>query len=701
MDQSSSDLSNVVVLSAVATVGLAGALSYVMFSSSNKGKDDVPGSAAVSCDNSLEDHILDKEIYPGGHLTIYYGSQTGTAESFANDMQREGETFGFKVRVVDLEDVGEADDALSDFCHEHYQDEQGRSRAVFLMATYGEAEPTDNAQNFIENLQLRSGIRGVVSTVDPAEEEKNPELFAGLDYAVFGLGNSQYEHFNAMGKLTDAGLAAAGGQRIVALGAGDDDKDLEGDFEQWREQVIWPALQKAYIHAEFSAPVTASTEDLPVIPYVAEFLSDGTTTTGTTTISEEDMHNSTKHFFTAAACPVTTVRELRTAQDPGSTVHVEIDVSNSSINYQTADNLAVLPENDVALVKSLATALSYDLDALFRLRPSDSTNTEDMDNQHKMHHFFPTPCTVQECLSKYVDITSPPRRSELKLLAKFATDPLDKEALLRMASKEGKAEYREKIMGAKIGLVDIVTRLCKSLNNIPLAHLIHICPHLQPRYYTIASSSTVHPDSVHLTVSVLEETRADDTLFKGVCSNYLAKEERGSSLVRVFCRDSSFRLPPDVTKPVIMVGPGTGFAPMRALLQERSHSKHTLKQPVGPNVVYFGCKDRKLDYIYQDEIKNFEKSGDIDLLRVAFSREQAKKVYVQHLIQQDGEKVWNLIDKEGAYVYICGGTKMGSDVCTTLKKLAVAIGGIANEEDAKKYLDHLHSKGRLVQELWG
>jgi len=131
------------------------------------------------------------------------------------------------------------------------------------------------------------------------------------------------------------------------------------------------------------------------------------------------------------------------------------------------------------------------------------------------------------------------------------------EALLRMASKEGKTEYREKVTKAKIGIVDIVTRLCKSLNNIPLEHLIQICPHLQPRYYTIASSSSVHPDSVHMTVSVLEEERDDESMFKGVCSNYLANE-KGS--IRVFCRDSSFRLPVDVKCPIIMIGPGTGIA---------------------------------------------------------------------------------------------------------------------------------------------
>lgn len=689
MDEEKNNLPKFFVASAVATVGLAAALSYTLLSSS-KGKDDVPGRTAVSCDNSVEDGVLDKEIYPGGYLTIYYGSQTGTSESFANDMQREGETHGFKVKAVDLEDIGEGEEnVVNKMLSEQQKDEKDRTRALFLMATYGEGEPTDNAQNFIEFIERKSGVKGVASHIEIEEENLDPKFFSGMDYAVFGLGNTQYEHFNSMGKLVDAALAKAGGVRIAPLALGDDDKDLESDFENWRENVIWPALKEKYVSSEFSSSATEHAVELPPTPFVAEYLDFPGADVDPTSVTEDDMHNSTKHYFTAVDCPVTTIQELRSEKDPGSTVHVEIDVSNSSVNYRTADNLAVLPVNDSSLVQSLAEALSYDLDAVFRLKPTSS--------DEKFHHLFPTPCTVRDCLSRYVDITSPPRRSELKLLANFATDPLDREALKRMASKEGKAEYRDKIMDSKIGVVDIITRLCKSLNNISLEHLIHICPHLQPRYYTIASSSSVHPDSAHLTVSVLEEKRKDGTLFKGVCSNHLATEKGN---VRVFCRDSTFRLPNDAKTPVIMVGPGTGFAPMRALLQERAHTRRELKLPVGPNVLYFGCKKRDLDYIYQDEIEAFQKSGDIDTLRLAFSREQAKKVYVQHLMEEDKEKVWNLIEKEGAYVYICGGTKMGSDVCSILRKIAQDTGGLSSEDDAKKYLENMHSEGRLVQELW-
>jgi NADPH-ferrihemoprotein reductase len=254
----------------------------------------------------------------------------------------------------------------------------------------------------------------------------------------------------------------------------------------------------------------------------------------------DEVHNSTKHYFTAVDCPVTLSRELRSPQDGGSTVHIEVDISKadkSKLSYQTADNLGVLPVNDDSVVEAVANALGYDLNAVFRIQSAPGHDRQGA--------LFPTPCTVRDCLARYCDLTSPPRRSELKLLASYAKDPLDQKALLRMASKEGKAEYKEKITGAQIGLVDIVSRLCKSIE-APLEHFITLAPRLQTRFYTISSSSSVHPNSIHATVSVLGNKRKDGSVFKGVCSNHLAGIAK-NGMVRVFCRDSTFRLPSDVS----------------------------------------------------------------------------------------------------------------------------------------------------------
>lgn len=479
----------------------------------------------------------------------------------------------------------------------------------------------------------------------------------------------------------------------MALGVGDDDDDLEGDFENWKDGTMWPALKKRYhVEASSSAHHATKQNHLPDCQYAVEYLTDVDASSARhDEIPPEKMHNSSKHYFTAVDCPVTVNRELRSEADSGSTVHLEIDISktNGAVKYQTADNLGVLPVNEDDVVEAVAKALGYDLDAVFRVKYAQG---------HEDHGApFPSPCTVRECLARYCDLTSAPRRSDLKLLASYAEDITDKKALLRMASKEGKAEYREKIVDDHVGIADIVARLCKSIK-CPLEHFIATCPRLHPRYYTISSSSLLHPNSVHITVSVLKTKRQDGSIFSGVCSNHLAGiVDHG--MVRVFCRDSTFRLPADPAKPVIMVGPGTGIAPMRAFLQERHHQRTVHKTNAGKNVLYFGCKKRSHDYIYKDEIKKFQDVGTLTKLRVAFSREQEKKVYVQHLLAEDAQETWELVEKEKASIYVCGGVKMGHDVTESLKTIISEVGG-KDSHDAKAYLNHMASEGRFVQELW-
>ena len=160
------------------------------------------------------DYFYVKKKYPGGHITLYYGSQTGTAETFAKDIEREGEENGFKMEVIDLEDI--EDDILASVLKEQKKDDRGKNRAIFVMATYGEGEPTDNAVSFMRFLKNGS----TEDEMDDGEEKKgddflnqNTSLFLNLEYAVFGLGNRQYEHFNSTGKQVDSFLERGGALR--------------------------------------------------------------------------------------------------------------------------------------------------------------------------------------------------------------------------------------------------------------------------------------------------------------------------------------------------------------------------------------------------------------------------------------------------------------------------------------------------------
>ncbi|GKY98423.1 hypothetical protein MPSEU_000799800 [Mayamaea pseudoterrestris] len=694
MGVSNSDKGSImpVLFSGCATILMASALAYAWMDTRRKkllkGSSEMHDKDA----SSKNSKIIDRNDYPGGQISIYFGTQTGTAEQFARQLEREGQTHGFLVHVIDLEDI-QVEDLVDDA---RKDDETGVARAIFITSTYGEGEAPDNSTQFVQAL-VEKGCTPILFNDTKTNNLEVPEsCLVGLQYCVFGLGNKQYDHYNAMGKFYNHVLERLGGAPILPIGLGDDDSDLEGDFENWKDNHLWPTLKKLYVsdHAVLNGRGKINgnaglIKAFPDCPYTIEYIANPNQQVAA--IPLDQVHSSNRHYFTSHQVPVKVVRELQSAVSDESTLHVEVDISctNGKLAYQTADNLGLLPMNKKEIVESVASSLGYDLDQLFMVKPAPG---------HDWHGaLFPQPLTIRECLTRYCDLTSAPRRSELKLLASYAMDATDRQFLLRLASKEGKKEFKEKITDEYFGLADIL-RLLPSIE-IPLEHFVNIVPSMQTRFYTISSSSSMHPKTIHLTVALTKADRKDGSVFEGVCSGHLARCKPNNATLTVHLRPSTFRLPPDPALPIIMIGPGTGVAPMRALLQERSYQRKILKQTVGSNVLYFGCRTNKEDYIYKDELLAYQKAGDLDKLVVAFSREQRSKIYVQHLLKQNADDTWKLIDTHGAFIYVCGGVRMGGDVSETLKEIFVSHGGMTVEE-AKQFLSQLSQKGRFVQELW-
>jgi len=679
MTEDNTSLPGLVIWSGIATIVFGSTLLFALLKRSDPQiKAESKSSPNEDKKTITEDTESETKKPPKVKIVILYGTETGTADEFANQLVREGEEYGFEMQKIDVEDISEPD---SDF---YNPDPSSPPRCyIFLMATYGEGEPTTNAIGFIQLLKQK-------------DEEKDTSFLSFMSYVVFGLGNKQYEHYNATGKLTDALLEKLGGNRIMPLSLGDDDDDIESDFEQWKEEKLWPELKQRYAPTdEASSSETNNRNGLKSsvqeCTFYIKYLGEGDDVTPDH-VPLDKIHAADKHYFSAVDSPIVGHTELLQSSAQSSTLHIEIGTFNK-FTYQTADNLGVLPLNSPTKVQSIASKLGYDLNKYFRIfSKADDTPI----------HYFPTPCTVEEFLSRYCDIQTPPRRSELKHFAHFATDALDQLALQRMSSKEGKDEYKEKIIEAGVGLYDILVKLCPSIE-LPLERMIQFCPRLHPRYYTISSSSSVNPITVHITAAILRGMKKDGTEFRGLCSNYMKevaeRKIKENRILRVFPRDSTFRLPSDPSKPIIMIGPGTGIAPMRAFLQERQYQKQTQQVHVGPAILYFGCKHRSKDYLYQHELETFQKEGVLTQLHLAFSRDQERKVYVQHLLQENMAETWKMVDENGAYIYICGGIKMGHDVSETLKKIVMKMSA-RDYEQARQYMDRLHEEGRFIQELW-
>ena len=247
----------------------------------------------------------------------------------------EGKKHGFEAKMVDLEDFDAEKLAEETF-------------SIFLMATYGEGEPTDNAVQFYKWIKN--------------EDDTNPTLTN--KYAVFGLGNKQYEHYNRMGKLTDKFMEKMGSTRVFEYGEGDDDEGkhtihtiphyttlytlytlaLEEDFDRWRA-LLWPALV-AQFNPEASEEEKSGMEEETFSKVDLTFSAKTVSSSSKGKAADMKMNSSTKYFFSSPRATVLVNKELRTQrQDSGSTRHIEIDLKSVGLQYCTADNLAVIPEN--------------------------------------------------------------------------------------------------------------------------------------------------------------------------------------------------------------------------------------------------------------------------------------------------------------------------------------------------------------------
>jgi len=591
-------------------------------------------------------------------IICFFGSQSGTAEGFAKETASELTKNGFHAKAVDLAKFNKS--SLRD----------STPYALFFMATTGEGEPCDNSVGFVAFLNKEA-----------------PGFASKIKYSVFGLGNSQYENYNAMGKLVNRRLGEMGGQMIHPYGEGDDDNDIEEDFEEWKKDLV--ASLHRVCHTKSRTPQETSYDFKAVYISHPPAPHGGRVAESKMPLDEVDL--SSRHYFEGVPVKIVKHQELRqkTLENGGlgSTVHVEFDLEGTGLSYQTADNLTVCPANDATQVRDTARLLSLDLTQWFVLETNDADTKP----------LFPTPCTIETALTYFTDLNGAPTRSLLEKLAPLTTMHHDR--LLFLSSKSGKDEFASDILSRRLSIYELFEMFPSfRITQDNLGAFFQIMPRLKGRDYTIASSSNLQPNRIALTVGVVQESRQGRVL-NGVCSSFIKHQDIGSTDSLVFVKESTFKLPNDPKVPIILIGPGTGIAPMRAFIQERKYQKKILKQKTGDTILFFGCRCDDEDYIYKEELKEALKKGVLTKLHVAFSRQQAEKVYVQHVMLKQKAQLWKYIHKQGAHVYVCGATSMGKDVSLALQSIVQEYSGV-DAEAAKEYLKEMQEQNRYIQELW-
>jgi sulfite reductase (NADPH) flavoprotein alpha-component len=343
------------------------------------------------------------------------------------------------------------------------------------------------------------------------------------------------------------------------------------------------------------------------------------------------------------------------------TWHIEIDLAECALDYEVGDSFGVYPANDPGLVDAVIAALAAPPDFPIGGRTLREVLTDGVS-------LSPAPDMLFQLISY---ITGGERRKKAQALAE-GRDP------------DGDA-----------AVLDVLAALEKfsGIRPDPEAFIEALDP-LQPRVYSISSSLKANPGRVSLTVDAVRYEVARRTRL-GVASTFLAGRVNPGDRIRVYVQKAQhFALPSDPSKPIIMIGPGTGIAPFRAFLQERQATKAP-----GPNWLYFGHQRSDFDFFYEDELKAMRASGHLTRLTLAWSRDGDEKIYVQHRMCDDGRDVLAWLER-GAHIYVCGDAlRMAKDVERALIDI-VAAHGKRSQEDAARYVEDLKKNDRYQADVY-
>ncbi|KAF1362792.1 cytochrome P450 reductase 1 [Lizonia empirigonia] len=642
-------------------------------------------------------NIIEKLDESDKNCVVFYGSQTGTAEDYASRISKEGHSrFGLKTMVADLEDYDF--DNLDTF--------PADKLAVFVLATYGEGEPTDNAVEFYEFIASED-----INFSEGGAADDKP--LGNLKYVAFGLGNNTYEHYNSMVRNVDKYLTKLGATRLGSAGEGDDGAGtMDEDFLAWKEP-MWAAVAEHMNLEEREAayePVFEITEKDELTP------EDDTVYLGEP--NKNHLEGKQKGPFNANnpfIAPIVESSEIFTAKDRNC-LHMEISIAGSNLSYTTGDHIAVWPTN-----------AGKEVDRIFQV----------LGKEHKRHTViavkgldptakvpFPSPTTYDAAVRFHMEIGAAVSRQLVSGLAQFAPNDDIKAEITKLGSD--KDYFKQKVTNRHLNLAQLLEIEGKgqTWTKIPFSFIFEGLVKIQPRYYSISSSSLVQKDKISIT-AVVESVQKPDSphILKGVTTNYLLalkQKQHGDPSpdphglnyaingprnkydgihVPVHIRHSNFKLPSDPSKPIIMVGPGTGVAPFRGFVQERA-AQAKAGQNVGKTVLFFGCRKRSEDFLYEKEwVQHKETLGDNFVLHTAFSRDGPKKVYVQHQMEEYGEEINKLLEQK-AYFYVCGdAAHMAREVNILLGKIISKYRNVP-ETKGEEIVKAMRASNQYQEDVW-
>ncbi|MEM7219032.1 MAG: cytochrome P450 [Pseudomonadota bacterium] len=567
-------------------------------------------------------------------LHILYGSNLGATENLARELAHAGDINGFATTLAPLDD---------------YADGLPREGAVIIATASYNGTPPDNAARFVASLDAAA-----------------PGSAAGVTYAVFGCGNREWAStYQSVPRHIDERLHELGATRFTQRAEADAREGIDGTFHDWQD-ALWPELGTAL--------------DLQID------LSEAADTPPLYSVEVAQSINANPVAMRAGTSTVTVVanRELQSGDDR-STRHIEFELPEG-MTYEPGDHLCVVGRNGESTIRRAMTRFGFDDNSYIRVDVHGGRRSP-----------FPSGSTfsVRRLAEVFGELQAVASTHDVETLLKHTQCPDTRRKLEAILADQ--KLFRDSVFLKRKSVLDLLEEFpaCE----LPFEIYMEMVPWMTPRYYSISSSPLATPGRCSITVGVVEgDALSGLGTYSGVCSTTLRDAVAGDTVAAAIKSPATpFRLPDDSTRPIIMIGPGTGVAPFMGFIKERA-ARRAAGSDLGEALLFFGCRHPQQDFLYADELKEADKDGNIEL-HTAFSREGESRHYVQDEIKRVWPRVWSLIQAD-AVIYVCGdGAVMEPDVKRTLSQLYMDESGVGAEQ-AQAWLDDLARGGRYVLDVW-
>lgn len=595
-------------------------------------------------------------------ITILYGSDTGTAQDYAIFLQRRLRYLQLNPTISTLDDY-DLKKLVTDTKY-----------LIIICATAGQGELPRNGKNFMKFL-LKKKLPG--------------DLLNHISLTSLGLGDSSYPKFNYAAKKLHTRLLQLGCQELSPRCEADEQSSegLDGFYSEW-ERSLMTALENKLSNV-------ANLDDSTVLPPDNRVVISSEQVDKSITANTEDISIS-KAQYPKSKSKVGSIKDnIRLTPDDHfqDVRHLTIETSDT-LNYVPGDSIGLIPCND-----------PEDVEMLFELQPqwkaiADKPLTIDGEIPYIEGGLIDNLLlTLRTLFIHHLDLIAIPTRSFFFLLWHFVDDSnedgqREKEKLQDFCNFENSEELYNYANRPRRLILETLIEFQNNLT-IPVDYVFDLFPKIRPRLFLIASAP--NPHSVELLIGIVEYKTIIRRIRKGLCTKWVKLLNRGQKVAfSVHKANLNFSLPEIDNPPLIMVGPGTGVAPMKAL------TEYCLRQSNGREIhLFYGFRNEEKDYFFKELWEFLANKLDINFhIYTAASRSQnAKKQYVQHKLFEQGEIVLNLILNHLAILYVCGSSgPMPRQVRETIVD-SISQKGIS-KEDADLILKQMESSGRYIQETW-